>query len=162
MAQVTRRQFLTLSAGAGVLVAAGGGAALLLPGSEELSGDPKVEYGKDTCAHCTMVISDDRFAAAWRLGTKTERHFDDVGCMVASVKAKPPADGAIYFVRDFSADLWVDAESAFYMVAPGIKSPMSYDIAAFASNEAATTNEHTREGQSQTWAELLTNLKDRG
>jgi len=109
-----------------------------------------------------MVISDDRFAAAWREGTKRERYFDDVGCMVAYTKSRRPPEGTVFFVRDFAADLWSDAESAFYMVAPGIKSPMSYDIAAFASQEAATTNERTRDGQPQTWAGLLDTLEDRG
>ncbi len=159
---MTRRQFLTVAAGAGAVAVVGGGAFLLLPGSEELTGDPKVKYGEDSCVHCTMVISDDRFAAAWREGTKRERYFDDVGCMVAYTKSRRPPEGTVFFVRDFAADLWIDAESAFYMVAPGIKSPMSYDIAAFASQEAATTNERTRDGQPQTWAGLLDTLEDRG
>jgi len=150
-----------MAAGAGVVAAAGGG-FLLLPGSEKLTGDPKVKYGEDSCAHCRMVISDDRFAAAWREGTSREEYFDDIGCMIASLREKPPAEGAVFFVRDFAADLWIDAEAASYRIAPGIKSPMAYDIAAFASPEAAANNEHTRDGQPQTWAELLAGLKERG
>ena len=159
---MTRRKFLTLSAGSAAVVVAGGGSYLLLPGSEPLTGDPRVKYGEDSCTHCTMVISDDRFAAAWREGTKRERYFDDVGCMVASFKAKPPAETPVFFVRAFAADTWLNAETAAYMVAPGIKSPMSYDIAAFASYAEATTNSHTRDCQPQTWEGLLASLKDRG
>lgn len=159
---MTRRTFLTLAGGAGALTLVGAGAYSALPGEETLTGDPRIAYGKEPCAHCNMIISDDRFAAAIRASTTAERHFDDVGCMVVQSRKDPPAPGAAYYVRDFAGDVWLDAPSASYVMSPGIKSPMSYDVAAFGSPVAASGFAQARAGQASTWQGLMADLQERG
>lgn len=159
---LSRRRLLTIFGGAGLVAVAGGGAYALLPGEETLAGDPRIRYGKEPCTHCTMIISDDRFAAAWREQGRMERHFDDIGCMIAAARKHPPAPGTAYYVRDFSGAGWLDAPSAAYIAAAGIKSPMGYDVAAFASATGAAAFERTQHGRPETWASLMANLQDRG
>lgn len=159
---LTRRRFLSLVAGGGAILVVGGGVYTLLPGEEKLSGDPKIRYGSEPCAQCGMVISDDRFAAAIRESSSREYHFDDTGCMIVHARQSPPPAGAAYYVRDFAAGVWLDAPSASYVNAPGIKSPMAYDIAAFSSPSAASDFARARTGTPDTWAQLMSSLKERG
>src|SRR5262245_16948176 len=58
--------------------------AALLGGCERASTDspPAIAYGRDECAHCGMIISDDRFAAALIVRDGAQSHpllFDDIG-----------------------------------------------------------------------------------
>ncbi len=159
----TRRRFLVLLGGGTVVAVAAAGGFFLLPGEETASGLPKIKYGKEPCVHCTMIISDDRFAAAWREQGGVERHFDDVGCMVASSRQHKPGSATLYWVRDFDHDAWLDAAAAAYAVAAtGIKSPMGYGVAAFASTEAAAGAVQRYSGEAATWAYLVDSLKERG
>lgn len=150
-----------LGGGTAVAVAAAAGYTLL-PGGSKPTGDPQVRYGKETCARCGMIISDERFAAAWRQQDGDETHFDDVGCMVALSLTNTPGPGTAYYVRAFDADAWLDAPSAAYAVAPGIKSPMAYDIAAFASADTAAAFLNTRDGRAATWTTLPETVKAQG
>ncbi len=158
----TRRRFLVLLGGGTVVAVAAAGGFILLPGEETASGLPKIKYGKESCVHCTMIISDSRFTAAWREQGGVERHFDDIGCMVASSRKHTPGSEALYWVRDFDHDGWLDAMTATYAVAEGIKSPMGYGVAAFASTDAAAGAVQRYTGEAATWASLVDNLKERG
>ena len=67
------------------------------------------------------------------------------------------------FVRDFGGGTWLNAAAATFVSAPGLKSPMGYDIAAFATREAAQQVMANRSGTNQeTWAALIDGLKERG
>ncbi|MBI5949346.1 MAG: nitrous oxide reductase accessory protein NosL [Chloroflexi bacterium] len=158
----TRRRFLVLLGGGTVVAAAAVGGYILLPGEETASGLPKIKYGRDTCVQCTMIISDTRFAAAWREQGGIERHFDDVGCMVAYFRKHSPGSATLYWVRDFEHDAWLDAQTAAYAVAAGVKSPMGYGVAAFASAPAAAGVVQRYSGEAATWTSLVDNLKERG
>ncbi|MCC6381683.1 MAG: nitrous oxide reductase accessory protein NosL [Dehalococcoidia bacterium] len=110
-----------------------------------------------------MLISDERFAAAWRGPGGDEQHFDDVGCLVSHYRAHDPGANARLFVRDFGGERWLDGRTAVFVSAPGVKSPMSYNVAAFASAEAARTTLGTRTaGTIQDWVVLLRDLQGRG
>ena len=159
---ITRRSFLAVLGISGGAAALAAGGYLILPGDETLSGDPRIRYGKEPCSQCTMIISDERFAAAWREQGRLEHHFDDVGCMISYARKHPPAAGTAYYVHDFGAGAWLDAPSAAYVAAPGIKSPMAYDVAAFASAAGAGAFERSQHGRRETWASLMTNLQVRG
>ncbi|MFN8506069.1 MAG: nitrous oxide reductase accessory protein NosL [Dehalococcoidia bacterium] len=158
----TRRRFLALLGTGTVVAGAAAAGYLALPGEEAPTGDPRIRYGGEPCARCGMIISDERFAAAWRAG-REETHFDDIGCMVAMFRQHHPAGEVTYFVRDYSRDAWLDATAAVFVRAPGVKSPMSYDIPAFATRDAADQALKNRADTSQeTWAALLDGLKERG
>jgi len=159
---MTRRRFLTLLGTGTVVAGAAAGGYLALPAEEAAAGDPRIRYGAEPCVQCGMIISDERFAAAWRAG-RDERHFDDIGCMIANFRKHHPAGEVAYFVRDFGGAAWLNAAAATFVSAPGLKSPMGYDIAAFATREAAQQVMANRSGTNQeTWAALIDGLKERG
>lgn len=131
-------------------VLACGGVALTPIGSVLLSacaddggawpdGMAPIKWDRDTCARCSMIISDRRFAAQVRGGpADTAFKFDDIGCAVSwaaeKLKAMPwlAEPATRIWVAEFGTQgpRWLDARQAHY--APGPRSPMGYDLAAFA------------------------------
>ncbi|HML97608.1 MAG TPA: nitrous oxide reductase accessory protein NosL [Tepidiformaceae bacterium] len=134
---VTRRQFLSLTGGAAVVVAAGVAGFTLLPGDEEQTGTPEIKLGKQQCARCGMVIADGRFASAWRDADGKARVFDDPGCMLLDQIEIQPGEGTGYWVAEYRDETFIDATTAAYVVSDAIRSPMAYGIAAFATRAAA-------------------------
>ncbi len=103
----------------------------------------EIKWDRDTCARCSMVISDRRFAAEMRGGEKDIAFkFDDIGCAVFWMRDKAQehpwlANAATRFwVADSSGngERWLEARKAHY--AGGKKSPMGYNQGALAHAEA--------------------------
>ena len=147
-----RRRFLFDSAAAGfaltpiaALLAACGRSAMP-------EGMVEIKWDRDTCARCSMVLSDRRFAAQVRGGPKDENFkFDDIGCVAFWLKAQPW--GTDTATRIWVADVgsrgnemqWLDARKAQYL--GGKSSPMGYNFGAVAAAQAgsldfATMREH--------------------
>ena len=135
--KVTRRGFLAIvgAAGATGVVAVAGFQAL--PGEARPNGEPEVRYGKESCARCSMVISDPRFAAAWREPDGHEKHFDDIGCMALDETDRHPPRGTRMWVHDYETEQWLGATDAYYVRSDTFKTPMSYGIAGAATPTAA-------------------------
>lgn len=150
---VTRRRFLAI-VGIGFPVAAASVAGIhLLPSEGTATGNPTIRYGENTCARCSMVISDPRYAAAWREESGREALFDDIGCMAHQEHDVNPRV-ASYFVHDNGSEAWVDALQAAYLVdTKQFVTPMAYGIAAFETRAAAVAKAGTGD-QVLVWAEL--------
>jgi len=139
MCQPERRRFLGRLAASGFLLTP---LAAALSGCKQDSwpdGMAEIKWDRDTCARCSMVISDRRFAAQLRGGPdKAVFKFDDIGCMVFWLRDK--ADkypwlaeaGTRFWVADFTSKSreemrWLDPKRAQYMTKV---SPMGYNFAA--------------------------------
>jgi len=105
-----------------------------------------------------MSIDDPRFAAAWRTPDGSERHFDDVGCLVNARRRDDPPAGSRYWVHDYRSESWLDAEAATYVLAPSIKTPMASGLVAFASAADATAAVPASDGP-LAWADVLGTLE---
>jgi copper chaperone NosL len=149
---VTRRRFIVML-GVGLPAAAAAVAGIqLLPSEGPRTGNPAIRYGENTCVRCSMVISDPRYAAAWREESGREALFDDIGCMVHQDHDVNPR-GASYFVHDNSSETWVDALRAAYLLDnTQFVTPMAYGIAAFETRAAASSM--GTGNQVLVWAEL--------
>ena len=160
---LTRRGFLSLAGAAGVAGVAAVAGVKLLPGETAPTGDPVIQYGKENCARCRMVISDVRFAAAWREPAGKETHFDDIGCMVFLEGEEHPPAATRFWVHDYLTETWLDAPGASYAISPSIRSPMSYGVAASATAEGAQriVNESSQATVAR-WDALGASLEKRG
>ena len=119
-------------------------------------GMAEIKWDRDTCARCSMVISDRRFAAEVRGGPKDAVFkFDDPGCLAFWLRDKAQeyawlADAATrLWVADYTSKpdniAWLDARKAHFE--GGKHSPMGYGYAAYAlpqpgSQDFAGMREH--------------------
>ena len=95
-----------------------------------------VHLGEDECAHCKMIVGDDRLAAEVVGRDGSAAIYDDLGCLLSREAAARP-DPRRVFVRAFDGAGWLRAESAIVVRSGGISSPMGYGLAAFGTRDAA-------------------------
>ena len=154
---LTRRRFLALSGFTGVAAAGMVLGFRALPSDSESEGDgpPTISYGSDTCAHCKMVISDPRFAAACRDTDGKPSRFDDIGCMVRMHAEMPPADGATFWVHSYMDEATVAAGDATFVISDKILTPMAFGIAAVSTRPEAEALVQQFGGETQAWHAVL-------
>ncbi len=119
--------------------------AALLSGCEKSgwpAGMTAIKWDRDTCALCSMVISDHRFAGQMRGGPdNTVFKFDDPGCMAIWLRDKAEkypwlAEAATrMWVADYESKgrdgiHWLDPRRAYYIAR---SSPMGFNFAAVAA-----------------------------
>lgn len=132
--------------GAGLAAACAGGA----PAPATL------EVGRDSCAHCRMMVSTQRFAAQIVARGEEPAFFDDLGCLVASLRQQPDLPGdAVAFVADHRTNEWVRAADAVYTRASDLATPMNSHLVAHATNASRDEDPDARGGAPVTIAELF-------
>lgn len=89
-------------------------------------------WGKQTCGHCRMLVSDPSYAGQVLTNRDERVFFDDVGCMVEYVEEHPGVARELW-ARENGA--WVDARKARYRT--GAATPMDY---GFVPAEGATVD----------------------
>lgn len=110
---------------------------------------PQVHYGRDECAHCGMILSDERTACALRVtadGKTSDLLFDDIGDMLAYERANAGLKIAARYVHDFDTRQWLPAEGAKFIRSEDIHTPMGSGIAAF--SDATRARNHQRDQRS--------------
>jgi len=112
-----------------LLAACGGGA--------DTSAPPEILYGQDVCDQCNMIISEEKFAAAYWTAGGEARRFDDMGEMMAYLGDHPDEAVATAWVHDVNSAEWLAAADAWYVMNSGLTTPMGTGIVALGSEEAA-------------------------
>lgn len=131
------------------------GAAAACGSAEANAGPPDINYGRDICIECNMVISEARFAAAYRLDDGTEKVFDDIGGMVKHGRESGEVAGAVAWVHDFTTEEWVEAVAAFYVPTRSIATPMAHGIVAFSDHARAMEFAAGVDGEVVEWETVL-------
>lgn len=124
-------------------------------GGAAATGPPEINYGRDICIECNMIISEARFASAYRLADGTEKAFDDVGGMVIHGRDSGELDDATAWVHDFETEEWVEATVAFYVPTRAVASPMGHGILAFADQARAEAFAGDLDGEVIDWTTVL-------
>ncbi len=106
---------------------------------------PKIRYGEDACDECRMIISEQRYAAAFRTVDGTERRFDDLGCLQDYLRKNNETPVQIW-VGDYHTGQWLNSDSAFYVRSPEISTPMAHGIVAFSSQTEAKSFAESHNG----------------
>lgn len=141
MCRHTRRQFLTHIAASGLSLTSLAAVLSACAKGGWPEGMVEIKWDRDTCARCSMVISDRRFAAELRGGPQNAAFkFDDPGCLAFWLRDKAQelswlADPVTrMWVVDYTSKpespIWLDARKAHYE--GGKHSPMGYGYAAYA------------------------------
>jgi copper chaperone NosL len=117
---------------------------------------PAINYGRDICIECGMIIQDARFATAYRLGDGTEKLFDDVGDMIVHLRGT--GDSVVtsqMWVHDFQTEEWVSVDSALFVPTLSVASPMGHSIIAFSEVGRASAFAADVDGEVITWDVLM-------
>jgi copper chaperone NosL len=102
----------------------------------DTSRPPVVRFGEEACAHCRMIISDERFAAARVSADGQALKFDDIGCLLKH-EANEVQPAAAYWVHDFRGPEWLTDGGAIFVHSANVASPMGHGLAAVPTAQAA-------------------------
>jgi len=126
-------------------------------GTAGASGPPEINYGRDICIECGMIIDDPRFAAGYRLSDGTEKTFDDLGGLIIQGREFDELQSAEVWVSDFEDKVLIAAADAFYVPTMGVNSPMGHGILAFSEESRAVAVATDLGGEVIGW-EVVTEL----
>ena len=116
-----------------------------------------IHYGSDECAHCKMLISDERFTS--QIVTKTGKalKFDAIECMAKYAGShKSELQESVLWVSDFSGTTeWVNTNEARFIRSEVIKSPMGAGLLAVSSKELLEEHLARFKGEIVAWDDLV-------
>jgi copper chaperone NosL len=118
---------------------------------------PDIIYGQDMCDECGMLISEPQFAAALILEDGTPLKFDDAGEIFQYAAQNPDMAIKAWFVHDYNTEAWLNAEAAYFVVVPGLASPMGYGVAAFELQADAQSFADDQNAEVLTFADVRSN-----
>lgn len=109
-------------------------------GEPQASGPPNIRLGRDECAECGMIISENRYSASMVVddrGVRTPLLFDDIGDLLDHERGHPDLRPLARYVHDHESRAWLDAAAASYVHADAIHTPMGSGLAACANRADA-------------------------
>lgn len=119
---------------------------------------PVVHYGRDECAGCGMIVSDERYACALRVtidGETRDLIFDDIGDMLDYQREKGGAmQVARCYVHDFESKRWIDGSTAAFVKSDDVHSPMGSGIVAASDRTAAESLQAKLGGKVLSYADI--------
>jgi len=122
------------------------------------SQDPKpIHLNSDECAHCRMMITDERFASQIVNENGKATKFDAIECMALYYEANEDefADARLW-VGDFgNPGSWLGVDDAVFIKSEVIQSPMGASLLALPSEEAAEKHLNEYPGRKLTWEEVV-------
>lgn len=122
------------------------------------SGPQPIQYGKDACHFCKMVISDQRFGAELITGKNKIYKFDDTHCIVSFLKSDfltTEKVAAVYLVDFSQKGKLIKAGESFLLQSEALRSPMGGNTAAFAVEDSMTKFRKELNGTVIKWNELI-------
>ena len=111
-------------------------------------------YGKDGCYTCKMTLMDKKFGAEIVTLKGKVYKFDDLNCMISFYNSdyEPQENIARSLVIDFAQpEVLVDAQSAVYVCAAKIRSPMASQVAAFSRRDQLEIPNKEWQGNVMDW-----------
>lgn len=124
-------------------------------GTAAADGPPEINYGRDICVQCNMIISEIGHGAAYRLDDGTEKKFDGVGEMVLHGRENDEFSRAEAWVHDYRTEEWVAAADAFFVPTLSVSSPMGHGIFSFSDEARAVEFATGVGGEVIDWATVL-------
>lgn len=136
-----------------------GAVALLVLLTVGCSMEPEpIEYGRDECVYCRMIISEHQFGAVLVTSRGRSEKFDAVECMGAFILDGNINEENIHalWTTDFeNPGTLIDATEAFYLHSPNLTSPMGLNVSAYSSNQFANEMLRRYEGEIIDWDRVM-------
>jgi nitrous oxidase accessory protein len=120
------------------------------------SGPQPIALGQDACDYCRMTIADARYGGEAITTTGRVHKFDGIECLAGWARTAPAGTVKALYVIDLQhPGTLVPAESAGFLKAALIHSPMGKSLVGFVSMKAAEEQRAMLGGTTMTWAEVL-------
>lgn len=125
-----------------------------------LSGPPELRLGRNECAVCGMLVSEDRCSTALLVddhGRRDHLFYDDIGCMLDAEHEGHTPTVVERYVHDYDSRAWVRAEDATYVSANPrvLPTPMGSGMVAFAARADAERTAEPLKAKVLTFTELI-------
>ncbi len=130
---------------------------LLILSCEKVVSPEPIEYGKDSCSFCRMIIADAGFSAELKTKKGKVYKFDSIECLAAFIlsgKVKREEISALW-VSDFYSRELVSVERVKFLVSEKIRSPMGLNISAYADEEKLKEAMRNFGGKVLNWEDVL-------
>jgi copper chaperone NosL len=121
-----------------------------------------INYGKDECEHCRMMITDNKFGSEMITAKGKVYKFDSIECLLGFAFEKNIVgdDNQTFLVTDFSMpEKLIDAQSAFYIHNDNYRSPMGLNVSAFASKAESQEFLSKGSGKELFWFDVIEMVK---
>ncbi|HSJ25313.1 MAG TPA: nitrous oxide reductase accessory protein NosL [Longimicrobiales bacterium] len=133
--------------------------ALLMPLASACGIAPEpVHLGAEECAHCSMLITERRYAAQLLNSNGKAFKFDAIECLRDFVQGGSIAAADIHslWVTDSAGgEDWVQVEDAVFLHSAELRTPMGGGLAAYAASVDAEAAAAELNGHLMTWTQLL-------
>lgn len=119
-------------------------------------------YGKDMCHTCKMTLVDTKFGAEILTKKGKVYTFDDMNCLLSFYTSDYEERSNIQqvLVIDFTTPgKLIDANTAHFVRAEAIRSPMASGVAGFSTVEGLATHNAEWNGELLTWDEVVQKVK---
>lgn len=121
-----------------------------------------LKIGSDICYQCKMAVADIKFGAEIITKKGKVYKFDDIGCMIRFMKAgtldKKDISKTVAVNYEKQND-FLDVSTAVLIFSSQTKSPMGFNLAAFASKEAASKYTDGSTGKILSWNEMYNQVE---
>lgn len=121
--------------------------------------DPEpIIFGEDNCAHCKMMITDEKYGAELVTDKGKIYKYDSIECLLQQLHMKVFSEEQIasLWVIDFSnPQTLIDAKTAYYTKNDNFRSPMGLNVQAFQTEEDFNKFFNENGGGKLSWANLM-------
>lgn len=121
--------------------------------------DPQpILFGEDNCAHCKMMITDEKYGAEIVTDKGKIYKYDSIECLLEQLHTQTVKDDQIgsMWVIDFgNPSTLLDAKSAFYIKNDNFRSPMGLNVQAFGNVQNFNNFFNENGGKKLNWSDLM-------
>lgn len=118
------------------------------------SGPPDIQVDRTSCAHCSMLISEPRYAAAYQVNGMDARTFDDIGCLLGALSRETNPPERLWFM-DAATSRWIEGDKAVFVLSEEIRTPMNGGVTAYRDLKSADEAAARHDGRTvRSFAEL--------
>ncbi len=116
----------------------------------------EIRYGEDSCVHCMMTVSDERYGTELVTGTGKTLTFDSIECLAAYTDANPKLDVHSLWVTAFDdPGKLIPLDSATFLRSENLRSPMGMNLTAFSPAMTPDAAINAFAGRVLTWEEVV-------
>jgi len=119
-----------------------------------------IAYGNAECAHCSMMVTDQKFGAELITDKGRYYFFDSAECMFEYMAEDENSTYSHILITPFlQPSTLADAKTSFFLISEGIPSPMGASLSAYSTLEEAKTQATMHGGEVYNYSQILDNYK---